>query len=241
MSLSELDSQRFGMVTAKTNLESLDDLKATESFVIENKVELTIARIPATNIAVVHAAMRAGFILMDTLAYYSYDLLNDHHIDNQESPGVRVATESDAIKIKELSNRAFHAYDAHYHVDSRLDKRICDEVYADWAYRSCLSKSVADVVLLHEIDGQIVGFATVKLSPLNQLAEGPLFAVDIPFRGQGVFKNLLRNALLWAKGKECSSFVYATQITNIAVSRTLCRVGFTPLRYVYTFHRWNDK
>jgi GNAT superfamily N-acetyltransferase len=241
VSLSDLDSQRFGVITAKTNLECLDDLKATENFVIENSVELTIARVSSTNIAVVHAAMNAGFILMDTLAFYTYDLLNNHHIINRASPDVRLATRSDAIMVKEIAGRAFHAYDAHYHADSRLDQRICDEVYADWAYRSCLLKSVADVVLLYEIDGKIAGFATVKLSPLNQLAEGPLFAVDLPFRGQGVFKNLLQNALLWAKGKECSSFVYSTQITNIAVLRTLCREGFIPLRYVYTFHRWNGK
>lgn len=241
MTLSELDSQRFGIVTAKTNLESIDDLKAAESFIIENKVKLTIARIRASNITVVHAAISAGFILMDTLAYYSNDLLNYQRNGNHQSYRIRVATESDAIKIKELSNRAFRFYDGHYHVDPRLDQRFSSEVYADWAYRSCISKSVADVVLLHEIDGQIAGFATVKLSPLNNLAEGALFAVDEPFRCKGVYKNLLLNALLWAKEKGCTSFVYSTQITNIPVLRTLCRVGFTPSCYAYTFHRWDDK
>ena len=71
-----------------------------------------------------------------------------------------------------MATEAFRGYYGHCHADQRLDRAKCDEVYRDWALRSCLSRDVADQVLVAVLDGSIVGFGDLRL---NTPEEGEAF------------------------------------------------------------------
>lgn len=238
--LSKLDLQHFGVNTAKCVLQSIADLGVVNAFAMSHQVKLVIARVPANEIEVVGAAIRAGFILMDTLALYSYQYSQSTPAQPFVHSGIRKAVPADADEVRLLAARAFHGYMGHYHADPLLVSKACDDVYADWAYRSCISTELADTVLLKTIDEKIAGFGTLKLAMDGRSASGPLFAVDPSFKGQGIFTELLRSSKHWVEEKMAEEFLYSTQITNIAALRVLCREGFLPLRHEYTFHKWNN-
>lgn len=175
---------------------------------------------------------------MDTLALYSYQYSQSTPAQPFVHSDIMKAVPADADEVRLLAARAFHRYQGHYHADPLLVSKACDDVYADWAYRSCISTGVADTVLLKKINGKITGFGTLKLAMDGRSASGPLFAVDPSFKGQGIFSELLKCSKNWAEEKRVEEFFYSTQITNIAVLRVLCHEGFLPLRHEYTFHKW---
>jgi len=236
--MSELDEQRFGVRTAKAVKVTPDNLTSVLGFCRENQVELLIARCSAVHIGTVHSMEKEEFLLMDTLVYFSARLDDNSILDDDGSVSIRPIRPGEEQEVREVAEKAFKGYYGHYHADERLDRTKCDEVYVDWAYRSCLSKELADEVLVAEIGG-IEGFATLRINTPEE-GEGVLFAVSPSVQGRGVYRKFMINGMKWCFSKGCSSMVVSTQITNLAVQRSWARLGFVPTGYVYTFHKWFD-
>jgi ribosomal protein S18 acetylase RimI-like enzyme len=68
--------------------------------------------------------------------------------------------------------------------------------------------------------------------------EGLLFGVAPEGQGIGVGRSLMLNGLELCKKKQARRMLISTQVTNVAVQRVWCRVGFEPAYSYYTFHRW---
>src|SRR6266567_643986 len=122
---------------------------------------------------------------------------------------------------------AFKGYHGHYHADSRLDPKKCDEGYVSWAMRSCTSKEVATEVLVAERDRKILGFLTLRLNSPKEV-EGVLFGVAPEAQGIGVGRSLMVDGLRWCKDQQAKEMVISTQVTNVGVQKVWCRVGFDP-------------
>ena len=103
--------------------------------------------------------------------------------------------------------------------------------------RSCTSKQVATEVLVAERDNRIIGFATLRLNTPEE-GEGVLFAVAPEAQGGGIYRSFMVNGMQWCKEQQAKRMVVSTQVTNVAVQKVWCRVGFEPARSYYTFHRW---
>src|SRR5437588_8541868 len=103
-----------------------------------------------------------GFSLMDTLVYYTFDLVKRAIPDDSPRARVRKFVPGDKPQIETVAAAAFEGYYGHYHADSRLDRSKCDEGYVSWAVRSCISKQVAAEVLVAERDNRIIGFLTLR-------------------------------------------------------------------------------
>ena len=56
-------------------------------------------------------------------------------------------------------------------------------------------------------------------------------------QGRGAGRSLMVEELKSCKA-EASEMVISTQVTNVAVQRVWCRVGFAPAHSYYTFHKW---
>ena len=112
----------------------------------------------------------------------------------------------------------------------------CDEVYQDWARRSCLSRDVAGEVLVAD-DGRLVGFGTLKLNDPSE-GEGGLYAVAPRARGAGLYRALMIESLRWCRARGAERMVISTQVTNLASQTVWSRLGFDPARSYYTFHLW---
>jgi GNAT superfamily N-acetyltransferase len=108
-----------------------------------------------------------------------------------------------------------------------------------WAFRSCVSRDVADEVLVADLAGSIVGFATLRLNGAEE-GEGVLFGVAPRAQRKGIYRSLVINSMQWCLAKGMRHMIYSTQINNIAVQKVLVRLGFEPSYAYYTFHKWFD-
>jgi hypothetical protein len=137
--LSPLDRERFGVVTARWDAASDAELADALAFCREHDVELLIARCDTSDATAAHGLERAGALLMDTMIHFACDPAR-RPSDDAEAPPIRSAAREDATQVREIAGEAFRGYVGHYHADPRLDRAAADEVYPDWAYRSCLTR-----------------------------------------------------------------------------------------------------
>lgn len=237
--LSAIDGERFGIRIARAPEMTLEVLPSVIEFCRDNAVSLLIARCPVSELRAAQAMERQGFELMDTLVYYERDLVQTPVPPGVSNIKIRAMRLGEEEKIKTIAAESFRGYSGHYHADKRLDRTKCDEVYISWAYRSCISRDVADVVLVADMNGSMVGFAAMRLNNAEE-GEGILFGVAPFARGQGVYRSLIIYGMKWCVNKGVSRMIYSTQITNLAVQKVLTGVGFEPRQAYYTFHKWFD-
>ena len=237
ISLSVLDEERFGIRIAKAPLVKIEAIPYILDFCKAKQVELLISRCFTEDLKAAQEMERLGFSLMDTLIYFIRDL-NIKPIPN-EDPEVHVRNfeQGEEHSVKSIARESFHGYLSHYHADSRLDKKKCDEVYTDWAYRSCVSTMVADQVLVAEKNGEIIGFGTMRMNNAIE-GEGLLFGVVPSLQRQGVYRSIIVKCLQWCAARKLHVMTISTQITNLASQKVWIRLGFEPNHSYYTFHKW---
>ena len=239
ITLSQLDSDRFGIRVARSHITSENLADVLEACRDEN-VSLLIARCATSDLRTVQVAEEHGFFLTDTLLYYRCDLHKLPMPALKKECHVRPLLAGDAEQVQRVAAQAFQGYMGHYHADPRLDRRKCDEAYRSWAERSCVPGSTADKVLVAEYSGQVAGFGTLrKNSPAE--VEGLLFGVAPEYQGRGICGALMISSLQWSLSQGSERMIISTQVTNVSMQKVWCRVGFEPSHSFYTFHRWFDR
>lgn len=236
-SLSKIDQFRFGVVTAKLNIEAGGEIAELFASASKNQVELMIIRVLADNLTVVQELENEGAFLTDTLVYYKKNEMQQCSENLPQGYVSRVATPTDASRLEVVALATFAGYFGHYHSDSHLNKRDCDLVYSSWAAASCTSKNVADAVLLIEKNDVIAAFATIKTTSDGEI-EGVLFGVAPEHRGKGLHSSLMTISQNWGVKNKYKSMITSTQLINTAVQKNWCRLGFEPVKSYYTFHKW---
>jgi len=234
--LSPLDQSRFNITVAKAYIADVRGFEKVVRLCEKNSVELLISRSNGDQLNVVHLMEKNGFLLMDTLIYYTFDLMKRNIPTDPGNVFVRKIRSGEELSVKEAAAQSFKGYVGHYHADNRLEQSKSDEIYVDWAYRSAV-KEVADEVLVAEINGQIVGFATLKLNSKEE-GEGVLFGIIPVAQRLGIYRSFIIQGLLWCQQNGCQSMIVSTQIINIAVQKVWTRVGFEPSKFYYTYHKW---
>lgn len=237
LSLSEIDRQRFGVVTAKTTLNGSEPVDDVMQWCERHAVQMLIARCATTDLALVQQLEGAGCFLTDTLVYFSRRHIVAQPVPLPEGYTSRLATADDAAAVGQLAGLTFEGYFGHYHVDPRLDKHDADQVYLEWAATSCANPAVADTVVLIEHGGEIVAFATLKVHNAREF-EGVLFGVHPRHQGKRLYHALMQLAQNWARERDLHHMIVSTQITNLSVQKVWCRQGFEPSKSYYTFHKW---
>ncbi len=238
--LSKIDEGRFGIISAKARLVTLDTLPEIFAFCKENKVRFLIARCSSSDLATVQEMENKGFLLMDTLLYYKRDLLKIPIPQDNNNVFIRSFIENDREGIKSVASEAFKGYFGHYHADNKLDRTKCNEVYVSWAENSCIFKEMADEILVAEDDKKkIIGFATLKQNNMKE-GEGILYGVLPSFQKRGVFNSLAISSMNYFSKNSKIHMLYSTQLTNIAVQKVWVRLGAELSHSYYTFHKWFD-
>jgi GNAT superfamily N-acetyltransferase len=237
--LSDIDEERFGIRTARTDEVSAEALPSVLSFCHRHAVVLLIARCPASDLRAAQAMEREGFLLMDTLLHYGRDLLSAPLPAKDPVIPVRAALPGEEGDVAEVAAQAFRSYLGHYHADERLDRGQCDEVYTSWALRSCLSRDVAEEVLVASPSDSIVGFLTLRMAKPEE-GQGILFAVSPSAQGRGAASALMIGGIRWCLEKGASRMLIPTQVNNMPSQKVWCRLGFEPSHAQYTFHKWFD-
>jgi GNAT superfamily N-acetyltransferase len=239
--LSPMDEMRFGVRTAKMNPERIENVRDLEVFCEQQSVDLAITRVPADHLDVVQEMERQGYRLMDTLLYYAFKLDRTPIPDDSSPYLVRpVQRASEAQAVRTIASASFKGYFGHYHADVRLDREACDEVYRSWAENSVLSADVAHEVLVVEDQGELLGFATLRLNSA-QVGEGVLFGVAPQAQGKGIYRTMMVHGMRWCQQQGAERMIVSTQITNVAVQKVWARLGFEFDHAYYTLHKWFDR
>ena len=234
--LSGLDSDKFGIRVARTKA-SCSQLPAVVHWCRKFNVKLLIARVPLPGVPARNTLIRNGFAQMDTLEYWVCNLRNHRDTIPMHHHDVKLAHQNDADSVRSLARIAFHGYRGHYHCDPRLPDRLCDEVYADWAYRFCLSDSMHNATLVYEIDGKPVGFTMIRRTG-NTDAEIVLSGTSPEFRGRGIYRTLHGQRGLWCIERGIDRLVGSANFCNEAMTHCYQREGFQRLFSINTFHKW---
>lgn len=238
--LSPIDEKRFGFPTARANDVTLEQLHLVLQFCREHNVELLIARTPAADTNTAQAMEAEGFLLMDTLVYYSKPL-NDHPlIEHTQGVLPRSIQPGEEDGVKRVAQAAFQGYFGHYHADQRLPREKSDQVYPSWARNLCLERSEDQEVFVVDVEDTIVGFGAFRMNTPAE-GEGVLFGVSPEFQQMGVYRSILVAGINWCIQKEADSVISSTQITNLASQRAWIRLGFLPTEAFYTFHKWFEE
>jgi GNAT superfamily N-acetyltransferase len=239
VSLSAIDRERFGIVTARDPGFTGETLPATLRFCRENGVQMLVARCAAEDLRAAQAMEEAGGRLMDTLVYYVRGLDRPVPEDRPPLTLVRVLLPEDVAAVRRVAAESFRGYFGHYHADPRLDRAKCDETYTSWAERSCVDRTVASKVLVAEHEGRVSGFLTLlERGPEEQ--EIILNGVDPALQRHGIYRALVLAAVQEARSEGARRLLVSTQLINLGVQKTWTRVGFELARSYYTFHLWLD-
>lgn len=236
--VSQLDNERFGVVTARADHITASDLSAVDAFCKAHNVKLLIARVGVQHLDAVQQMEADGFRLMDTLVYYAFKYNHNEIPMTRGRHSLRAIKPEEADRAAEIARQSFEGYFGHYHADPRLDNEVCDAIYTDWANRSARGE-LADFVFGAYLDDHLMSFATMRLSESDE-GEGVLFAVAPEAQGQGIYQAMMVHGLRWVRGQGGQRMVVSTQITNVAVQKVWARVGFEFDRAYYTFHKWFD-
>ena len=234
--ISEIDSERFGFKTARVIGLTTDSLPSILDFCGREKVELLIARCNMSDLEAAQSMEKQGFLLMDTLVYYSIDLARKAVPADNCVALVRPVLIDEEEEMISVARESFRGYFGHYHADPRLEKNKCDEAYADWARKAFASRH-SENFLAGEIDGKIVGFGVLRI---NNPDEGEMFLGGIhpDFQGQGIYHSFLCKGMEWCLSKNAKRMVISTQLKNIPVQKVLIKFGFEISKGYYTYHKW---
>lgn len=235
--LSPLDESRFGIRSARGEVHSLQDLDDMEARCGTDRVVFLVVRAPTAALGVVQEMERRGYFLADTLLFFERDLRTGELPQTRGVIVTRQVRAKEAERVREIAGLAFEGYFGHYHADPHFESSVCDDIYADWAYRGCLDRSVADHAMVAEHDGEIIGFGLIKIGS-DQVADGTLYGVHPHARGRGTYRELVVSAMRWARERGCARMIESTQVTNLASQKVWTRLGFEPSSSFYTLHRW---
>lgn len=234
--ISDIDKERFGAKTARIVGLKADKLPFILNFCNKEEVFLLIARCSLTDLEAAQAMEKEGFLLMDTLVYYSYDLKKRKIPDDKGIVHVRPINIDEEDEVLLVARESFRGYFGHYHADQRLDKSKCDEAYADWAHKAFDSRQ-SENFLVGEINGRIIGFGVLRI---NIPGEGEMFLGGIhpDFQGKGIYHSFLCKGMEWCLSKNAEKMIISTQLQNISVQKVLIKLGFEICRGYYTYHKW---
>ncbi len=237
--LSAIDEQRFGIHTARISNMTSSIFPAVMDFCHSNKVILLIARCLTTELETAQAMERQGFLLMDTLVYYSRKIPAEPMPSYSTRIRVRPFMDGEEQNIAGIASECFRGYTGHYHADSRLDSARCDEVYVSWALNECASRGKSREVLVADVNNILAGFLTIRVVSPDECEVG-LFCVKPSFRGTDVAQSLMIYGMEWSYELGAKKILTSTQITNTASQKVWIRQGFEPNHSYYTFHKWFD-
>jgi hypothetical protein len=233
MSISAIDSERFGVVVARANDVTADAVPAVLAFANENDVELTIARCDGRDQGAARALTAAGLSMLEGQIVYRGPLAPAGGVT-----GIREGVSEDREALAELARDAFTDLVGHYHADPRLSPNACRDVYVDWTLRG-LAGEAADAFYVAEVDGRPAAFGMFTFRGEDVIFV--LSAVAPSAHGRGLYRAMLDRGMAWGLERGAQAVVGVVAHGTVAAHRSLIKAGMRPVAAISTFHGWRDQ
>jgi dTDP-4-amino-4,6-dideoxy-D-galactose acyltransferase len=180
-----------------------------------------------------------GFRLMDIRIALKTNRM-DRTIEIEKSPvpgiGVRLALPGDIPFLEEIARQSHR--DSRFYFDRRFPRRLCDDLYATWIRRSC--EGYADSVFVAHQSDKPIGYVTCKMT-LGAVGQIGLIGMQEGFRGLGVGKAMMNQAIGWFAAKGVSEVIVFTQGRNTVAQRFYQREAFLTTSVQLWYHKWFER
>jgi len=206
-----------------------------------NGIRHLSARIDVADAEAVQALEDTGFRMMDALATYIYPLKRPAPEAGKDMGVLRLYEPADRDQILEITREAYHGFRGRYHLDPHLPQSRSDELYVEWAKKSC-DGEWADVVLVTENGrGVLHGWASYRqIEPVSTVGGAPIRGGGLGAcrrEKPGAYAGLLRAATIRIHGGGATTEMQ-TQVFNFATIRLYEAVDTQFVRAEYTLHAW---
>jgi L-amino acid N-acyltransferase YncA len=207
----------------------------------ERGIRHVSARIDVADAEAIQALEDAGFRLMDALATYIYPLKRPAPEPGKDMGVLRLFQPEDREQVLQITREAYRGFRGRYHLDPHLPQERSDELYVEWARKSC-DGEWADVVLVTENGkGELHGWASYKqIEPVSTIGGTPMRGGGLGACRRdkpGAYAGLLRAATVRIHGSGAVTEMQ-TQIFNFATIRLYESVDTQFVRADYTLHAW---
>lgn len=233
----EWDTNYFGLKVAKMNVTTPEEVRSALDNCATLGVKLLIHRCSTDNLHFVHQLERRGFELMDTMVSYRLRLA-DTQITPVPGPAIiRPCLSTEADDVAAIARAIYVDFVGHFHQDHRLDRDKCNALYAEWARNACLDQKLADLVLVAEMEGKIVGFDSHKIIK-SKVAHGVISGVSREAQGKGIRTALMFAGMNWCKSQGLEYMEANVHVNYYRMHRVYANHGFKIYDSFYTFHKW---
>ena len=226
--LDHFDSKIFGFKVAKiTQIESQDYIADLINELSKNKIKYAKYRVASNSFSIIRELQNHGFVLVDGLI----SLTTNPFELKMESPAseIREATKKDLTSLKKITSGLYLL--SRIYNDPLISRDKADEFFVKWVENS-ISGEAADLVLVWEDKGEILGYVT-----LQKKGQIPLIGVSKEARGRGIAKKLIEAVLYKFKEWMVKEVIIETQMSNIPALRVDQDCGFKVVNSYLTF-RW---
>lgn len=205
-------------------------------------VQYLIARIPSTAVEVAQSLQQNGYLLVDGLINYHYDLSLPIP-DTPIIPNI-VFRQGNTGDIAQCLHIASQSYTLdRFHSDPLISKERADQVHRLWVENS-FRKISADQVWVAEYQQKAQAYYTGSIDKVSQqvfpdtIGHIGLVAAGQALRGKGVATALCIYALHGFHQMGVRQVEVGTQIANITAQRIYQKAGFRPVNSFLTFRGW---
>ena len=179
--------------------------------------EYLVTRIPADDIALLHAFEGSGFRVLVPMV--TLGKINKRRANVTLPPGIEVSKveEHEAGQVEEISASAFQW--GRFVADPNVPPEAAQKIHGTWA-RNCCRGSQAEQVFVARREREVLGFIALKSLMAGDTRVGSieLIAASETARGIGVGRALLQVACNWFA--ECNQQVIVrTELPNTAALR----------------------
>ncbi len=197
----------------------------------------------------IHSLETKGFLLMDTVLDYVYDL-NQNPFESIPKPhtkdevNLRLSSQDDESNLMEIAQRSFGNHFGRFHADVRILPDQATRVYKEWIISSL--KGYADYIIVAEVNGEIAGYSIWKKPSLIELRNGirighySICGIHPDHQGKGLFglltwdgMRLLNNQAMWIEGP--------THVNNYPVQRGYAKLSWQIRDAHHTYHKWLER
>jgi ribosomal protein S18 acetylase RimI-like enzyme len=181
-------------------------------------------------------AQNSGFRLLDIRTTLHCDLQTAQAFVSEPVSSARVAPFNPAQlpALRRIARVSHH--DSRFYRDANLSDKS-DVLFETWITKSC--EDYADMVLVAELDGAVVGYITLDYASPGDSRIG-LFGVDPQVRGRGIGRQLVRCGLEWLCSQGALESRVVTQGRNLAALKLYQNAGFRIENLQLWYHLWRS-
>jgi dTDP-4-amino-4,6-dideoxy-D-galactose acyltransferase len=176
----------------------------------------------------IHAAQRAGFLLIDLGVDF---ILHPDKACVSGEGALRLSRDEDLPSLRDLAAKVF--VQSRFGVDPFFSSAQVESFHAQWVTN--LHNGLAQSVFVSEHQGEVTGFVSCSL----QGSQGriPLIGVDGTYRRAGTGSALVGAAVTWLRAEGATEIRVKTQATNVPAVRLYERNGFVLDRTEVTYSK----